>query len=190
MRRNYQVPIEQRSHHGQEDRPGTEGPRQRGKSNKMSTRKTGGEVKIAQEISGTADPAGLRAIRIPSRLSWGPLGDGGGRGDLGTRTAINATTKSKATSRTRTGAKTATQAKATAANAGAAANYRWKETQSPQLFSGPAVPNPDPEEQMAGGEGTYRCSQHSCILQTSCGGRESHEPCRTEPHFLHHADMM
>ena len=85
MRRSYQVPIEQRSHHGQEDRPGTEGPRQRGKSNKMSTRKTGGEVKIAQEISGTADPAGLRAIRIPSRLSWGPLGDGGGRGDLGTR---------------------------------------------------------------------------------------------------------
>lgn len=116
-------------------------------------------MKVAQEISGTADPAGLRAIGILSRLSWGLLGDGGGRGDLGTRTAINTTTKSKATSRTGARAKTATQAKAdastatdantaadtsSATNAGAATNYRWKKTQSPQLFSVPAVPNPDP----------------------------------------------
>lgn len=129
-------------------------------------------MKVAQEIPGMADPAGLRAIGIPSCLSWGPLGDGGGRGDPAARTAINTTTKSKATSRTGTGAKTATQAKAdasTAANAGTATDYRWKETQSPQLFSVPVVPNLDPEGQMADGEGTYRCSQHSCILQTSCG---------------------
>lgn len=153
----------------------------------MSTRKPGGEVRVTQEISGTADPAGLRAIGIPSRLSWGPLGDGGGRGDLGTRTAINATTKSKATSRTRTGTKTATQAKATAANAGAATNYRWKETQSPQLFSVPAVPNSDPRDRwqvrkvLTDAHSTLAFSRHPV------GGRESHEPCS---HFLHHADMM
>lgn len=137
-----------------------------------------------------AGPARFRAIRTPSLLSLGSLGHSGGRGNLGTRTSIDTTTKSKATSGTGTGAKTTPQAKAdastaanasTTANAGTATNYRWKERQSTQLFSTPAVPNADPEESKAW---RRRYLQMLTALWHSPDilvGRKSHEPCRTEP---------
>lgn len=136
-------------------------------------------MKDTQEVSG------LKAIRILSCLSWGSLGDGGGRGDLGTRAAINTATKSEATSRTGTRAKTATQAKAdatAATNAGTATNYGWKERQSPRLFS---VSASSPQPRSGGTDGRWgRYLQMLTALLHSpdiLWGRESREPFRTEP---------
>lgn len=142
----------------------------------------GGRGKEAQRHQGWAR-LGSGAAGPSSSLSVGSLGQGGAGDGLAAGTATD--TEPKAASRARARAKTTAQAKPGASSesstyascTGGTTDHgcenKAKDTVTPTVLATRSLsPNQDERTAMAGAEGTHRCSRHSGILQTFCGGQK------------------